>query len=351
MPGISPQRTAKVLGPQARPARKVAVGTAVAIVNYNGGANLRACLRAICAQSVAPERILVFDNASQDGSCDGIARRFPNVEVRHFPRNRGFAAACNAAMRESHGCRWVAVLNSDAIPARRWLARLTAAAERLPRCAAVSSQMLSANDPSRLDGAGDVYHVSGAAWRAGHGQLAVNYPRAAQTRPREVFSACAAAALYRRDAVLDVGGFDESFFCYFEDVDLSYRLRLHGHRVWHVPRAVVRHVGSASTGVRSDFAVYHGHRNLVWTFFRNTPAKLFWRCLPQHLAWNLATILWFALQGRATVIVRSKWDAVRGLPRILCERGRLQQDVKTTPKRLRRLMAAGWMRPYFGRRL
>jgi GT2 family glycosyltransferase len=139
-------------------------------------------------------------------------------------------------------------------------------------------------------------------------------------RPREVFSACAAAALYRRDAVLAAGGFDESFFCYFEDVDLGYRLRLAGHRVWHVPRAHARHIGGASTRPGSDFALYHGHRNLVWSYFRNTPRSLLWRTLPQHLLWNLATVLWFAFRGRGLVMLRSKRDALLGLPRVLRER-------------------------------
>lgn len=333
----------------ASPRRRVAVGTAVAIVNYNGGKRLEECVAAVCGQSVAPERILVYDNASDDGSCAGLAARYPQIELRRFPTNRGFAAACNAALREAAGCRWVAVLNSDATPARHWLARLTAAAEALPGAAALASQLLRANDPTRLDGAGDVYHVSGAAWRSGHGKPAATHPTASDQAPREVFSACAAAALFRRDAVLDVGGFDESFFCYFEDVDLSYRLRLRGHRIWHVPRAVARHVGGASSGPQSDFALYHGHRNLVWTYFRNTPSRLFWRHLTQHLAWNLATTLWFTLQGRGSVILRGKWDALRGLPRILRERQAIHQHAVVSAEQLRRTMATGWLKPYIGR--
>ncbi|MDZ4781675.1 MAG: glycosyltransferase family 2 protein [Planctomycetia bacterium] len=330
--------------------RKVAHGVAIAIVNYNGGPRLRECLRAVCRQSVAPERILLYDNASQDDSCDGIRERFPSVEVRRFAQNRGFAAACNAALREADDCRWVAVLNSDALPGRHWLARMLSAAESLPDCAALSSQLISARDTGRLDGAGDVYHVCGAAWRAGHGQIAAEHSLGEARGPREVFSACAAAALYRRDAVLEAGGFDESFFCYFEDVDLSYRLRLGGHRIWHVPRAVARHVGGASSGPRSDFAIYHGHRNLVWTFFRNTPARLLWRHLPQHLAWNLATVLWFALRGRGRVILHSKRDALRGLPRILRERASLQRNAAVAVESLLKVMEHGWLKPYFRRR-
>lgn len=326
-----------------RRARQVAVGVAVAVVNYNGGATLARCLRAVCRQSVVPERILVYDNASDDRSCDDLERRFPRVDVWRLGVNLGFAAAANRAFREARDCRWVAILNADAIPARRWLERAWRAAEELPGCAAISSQLISAQNPSVLDGAGDVYHACGAAWRSGHGEPVASHPTARDRRPREVFSACAAAALYRRRAVLEVGGFEESFFCYFEDVDLGYRLRLAGYRAWHVPRAKVRHVGGGSTKPGSDFAVYHGHRNLVWSFFRNTPSRELWRRLPQHLMWNVATIVWFAVQGRGRVILRSKWDAVRRLPEVWRERSRqCGADVDAH-------IARGWLRAYLHR--
>ena len=142
----------------------------------------------------------------------------------------------------------------------------------LPDVAAFASQMRLDATPDRLDGAGDSYHVSGRAWRNGHNAPAADWPAG----EHEVFAPCAAAALYRRAAFEEVGGFDESYFCYFEDVDLGFRLRLHGYRSLYVPSSVVRHVSSALSGYRSDFAVYHGERNSVWTFVKNMPAPLFW---------------------------------------------------------------------------
>lgn len=322
----------------------------LAVVNFNGGETLHSCLKAVVRQSLLPERILLIDNASTDNSCWEIEREFPQVEVLRLDTNRGFAAAANLAIQEAVGCSWVALLNADAMPSRRWLERMLRAGKRLPRAASLSSQLLMARDPQRLDGAGDVYHVCGAAWRSGHGRIAAEHAAASDALPREVFSACAAAAVYRRDAVLDVGGFDESFFCYFEDVDLGYRLRLAGYQAWHVPHARVRHVGSGSTGVRSDFAVYHGHRNLVWSFVRNTPPALFWRHLPQHILWNLATVLWFTLLGRGRLILRSKWHALLDLPRIWRERRRLQAKRNVAAARLPKAMASGLLTPYIGRR-
>jgi GT2 family glycosyltransferase len=83
--------------------------------------------------------------------------------------------------------------------------------------------------------------------------------------------------LYRRSALIELGGFDEDYFCYVEDVDLGFRLRLAGHQCLYIPSSIVHHVGSGSTGGKnSDFAVYHGHRNLVWTYVKDMPGFLFW---------------------------------------------------------------------------
>jgi GT2 family glycosyltransferase len=121
-----------------------------------------------------------------------------------------------------------------------------------------------------------------------------------------------------------MGGFDEDYFCYHEDVDLSFRLRLQGHRCLYVPEARVEHLGSASSERESDFVVYHGHRNLVWTFFKNMPPTLLIRYLPAHLLLNLVTLLWFTSSGRGRVLIRSKRDALLGLSRTLEKRKAIQ---------------------------
>jgi GT2 family glycosyltransferase len=226
-------------------------------------------------------------------------------------RNLGFAAANNLAV-QACGTEFIALLNPDAFPEPGWLAALVDAARSHPRAAAFGSLQLLDGADGLIDGIGDVYHVSGLSWRAGHGR-----PRTpAADEDHEIFSACAAAALYRRDAFLAAGGFDEDFFCYFEDVDLGFRLRLAGYGARYVSNAVVSHVGGGSQGGdRNDFAGFHGHRNLVWCFVKNMPPPLLWACLPAHLLQSIVILAVSVTRGEFRGIVKAKWHALIGLPK------------------------------------
>ena len=299
---------------------------AVVVVNLNGAAVLDRCLAALRRQMVRPAQVIVVDNASTDGSADGLESRHPGVEVVRLAGNVGFAAANNLAVARAADCDWVALLNPDAFPEPAWLERLLAAAETHPEFSFFGSRLLRADDPETLDGTGDVLHVGGMAWRRDHGASAAGTRVAAE----EIFSPCAAAALYRRDAWKEAGGLDERYFCYFEDTDLSFRLRLAGHRCLYVPDAVVHHVGSAIAGAESDFTVYHSYRNLIWTYIKNMPWPLFWLYLPQHLLVNALLLGAFALRGRAGVILRAQAAALRELPRVLAARQAIQAS-RTVP--------------------
>jgi GT2 family glycosyltransferase len=233
------------------------------------------------------------------------------------------------------------LLNPDAFPEPTWLEHLVAAANANPKFAAFGSRQLVLERPERLDGIGDAYHLSGLVWRERHGAM----QEARDMLECEVFSPCAAAALYRRAALVLAGGFDEDYFCYVEDVDLGFRLRLAGHRAMYVPEAVVLHQGSATTGgQRSDFSVYHGHRNLVWTFVKNMPSVLFWSLLPVHLALNLFSLVFFGLRGQWQVIFRAKRDALRGLPRMWAKRRAVQRKRVASVGDVWRVLAKGFRR-------
>jgi len=318
---------------------------AVLIVNWNGGALLSRCLQSLGGQRRRPERVVIIDNASTDDSLEQAAPWLSMAQVIRLRENAGFAKANNIAAVAAGDVDAFALLNPDAFAEPEWLETLASAAERLPDASAFACQIRLDAAPELLDGAGDTYHVSGRAWRNAHGQPL----SAGSARETEVFAPCAAAALYRRRAFKEVGGFDERFFCYFEDVDLGFRLRLRGHRCVYVPGAVVRHVSSALSGYRSDFAVYHGERNAVWTFVKNMPGPLFWLYLPQHLALNLATLLFYPWRGQGGAVWRAKRDAVLGLRDVFRQRRSVQLDRQANWRALRRAMAHGLAAPYLGR--
>jgi GT2 family glycosyltransferase len=175
------------------------------------------------------------------------------------------------------------------------------------------------------------------------------YPGEVGSNPDPVFSPCAAAALYRLQSVRAVGGFDEAYFCYHEDVDLVFRLRLAGARCHYVESSVVHHVGSGLTGRDSDFSVYHGHRNLVWTYVKNMPGMLVFWYLPQHLLLNLVTVIHYTLRGRGRVIFRSKWHALSGLGYALRQRAEIQSARTVESSEILSAMTRGLLRPYLSR--
>jgi GT2 family glycosyltransferase len=134
-----------------------------------------------------------------------------------------------------------------------------------------------------------------------------------------------------RALFMDLGGFDERFFCYCEDVDLGYRLRLRGEPVLLAPHAVVRHEGSVTTGGRrSDFSLYHGARNRLWLYVKDTPPLLFWLTLPFHFIATLGAWLRATIQGHGEPVERGLEDAVKGLPEIWRSRQELQATRKAS---------------------
>jgi GT2 family glycosyltransferase len=239
--------------------------------------HLQRCIDALEAQTFTDWEAVVWDNASSDDAI-GRLRAGSRVQTVAHDDNLGFAAGNNRAAERSRS-EFVAFLNPDAFAEPDWLARLVAAADQYG-AEAIASLQLDDADPTILDGAGDCMSIAGFPWRGGYGHPVSSAP----TEPCEVFSACGAAALYRRDAFEALGGFEERFFCYCEDVDLGFRLRLTGGRCVLEPAAVVRHVGGASSGGKgSDFAEYHGTRNRLWTFARNMPPWLMPVALPAHI--------------------------------------------------------------------
>lgn len=240
----------------------MAAKVTVIIVNDNSGPRLQRAMACLAAQAFTDFDVVILDNASIDGTLDGVKTGALRVQTIRNGANLGFAAANNQAAKIAKG-DWLALLNPDAYPEPDWLEHLIAAARRYPDAEAFGSTQINADDAARLDGAG--YHVFDLPYRGHFG-----WPVSTLPVEGECFAPCAAAALYRHAAVEALGGFDESFFCFGEDVDLGFCLRLAGGRAVQVAGARVHHEGSGVAGRRSNFTLYHGHRNRVWTFVKKT---------------------------------------------------------------------------------
>ena len=286
----------------------------VAVVAYEAGDFLQPCLDALAAQTFGDFACVVADNASTDGSTARLTLPDSRFALRAMGANLGFAAA-NNRVAEASSAEFLACLNPDALADPAWLEHLVAAADAHPEAASVGSTQLRLEAPDTLDGLGDCWHLAGVAWRGDYGRPAAGAPG-----DGEVLGPCAAAALYRRAPFLALGGFDERFFCYCEDVDMALRLQRAGWRSQRASAAVVRHAGSAITGRRSDFTLYHGHRNRIWCWIKNTPGAGFWPLLPLHLAFDLAFLAAHAMRGAAAPVLRAYRDALKGAGPFLAER-------------------------------
>src|SRR5918995_2311755 len=260
---------------------------AVVIPNFNGARWPPGVVGGVAGQTAPPAEVLVVDDGSTDGSRALLAERFPHVRVLALGVNGGFARAANAGIA-AVSAEAVALVNTDVVLAPDWLEHAAAALAAAPRAAAVAAKLVDLADPTLLYDAGDVLRRDGVCEQRGRFER----DGGRYDAPGEVFAACAGAALYRRAAVLEAGGFDERFGTYLEDVDLGLRLRLAAWCCRWEPRAVARHAGGGSSG-----GLRHGpgawvERNTLLLVARSFPARWLPLVLYRQLGWA-----WHAARG------------------------------------------------------
>lgn len=223
------------------------VRASIVIVNYNGGAGLIRCLDSVVGSLPADAEVILVDNASSDGSAEEAAVRFRCPTLLRSPTNRGFGAASNLGAARARG-RYLVFLNPDTLVEPGWLEELVATVEDHPGFRLVTAQIVQVHRPDRVSACGNAVHISGLTLSRGKGA-----PREEFRQVEEVDAVSGAAFAIRRDLFDALGGFDEDFFLYVEDTDLSWRARLLGARCLYEPKSVVFH----------DYA------------FRLTPLKIF----------------------------------------------------------------------------
>ncbi|HXH88705.1 MAG TPA: glycosyltransferase [Gaiellaceae bacterium] len=264
---------------------------------------LARCLSSLRRLRQADVELVVVDDGSRE-----IPQPGADATLVTLSRPRGFAGAANAGAAAAHG-EYVAFVNSDVEVEEQWLHELVAALERHGRAAAVTGKLLRADDRRVLDGAGDAMTLALKAYRRGQGER----DSGQYEREEEVFSAAGTASLWRRDVFHSLGGFDESFGSYYEDVDLGFRARLAGFECWYTPRAVAYHVGGASGGdARRDLDAMYAVRNRWATVIKSAPAGWLLAAAPVLAVGEIASLA----RALATQDLRRSMRAYRVLFRM-----------------------------------
>lgn len=320
----------------------------IVIPNWNGAALLPDCFAALAAQTLRGAEIVLVDNGSTDDSlarAAALAGQFGLALVPvPLPENRGFAAATNAGLARA-AAPYVFCLNNDAAPAPDCLEALVGALEGAPPGFGFCAPRLVLWDaPERIDTAGHGFTIAGAGF-ARHRWAPASGDALA---PGEVFGACAAAALYRREVLLARGGFDEDFFCYYEDLDLDARLQLAGQRCLYVPQAVVRHrISATAGGSRSAFIVEYSSRNQEWLYLKVMPGPLFWLCLPVHLCYGFLRGAAYLVKGQGGAYLRGKLRALWGWRAMWRKRCAIQAERALSSAAFLQQLDRRWLRRHF----
>jgi GT2 family glycosyltransferase len=325
----------------------------VVVVNWNRRDLLRACLRSLAAQRTSqPLDVVVVDNGSDDGSPEMVLAEFsgdPAVRVQLVRNldNVGFCAANNQGFAASDS-EFVALLNNDAEADSGWLEELATAFVDRPDVGMAASKILVHEDPRRIDKAGHLIYLDGQNRGRGTGEI----DQGQYDRVEEVLWPDGCAAMYRREMLDRIGGFDEDFFAYADDAELGLRARIAGWSCLYVPTAVVRHHRGSTLGVRSARRLVLIERNRVLLAAKLFPWSLLWLNGAYYTA-RIVAGTWWALRGKGeaghfpgisgkltvvTALIRGDWQALKLLPRMLKKRRQLKRIRKLSPRQLRRLL-------------
>lgn len=306
------------------------IRSTVIIPNYNGIRYIEDCLSSLAGE---PARVILVDNGSTDGSRELVEKKFPQTEIIALEQNQGFCQAVNLGV-EASKTTYVILLNNDTRVEKGFVRALENALDRDKKACSGSAQMVNLRQPTQIDDAGDYYCALGWAFAAGKDR-----PREKYQTPREIFSACGGACIYRREVFLQIGMLDENHFAYLEDVDLGYRARLFGYRSLYVPEAVVYHAGSASSGSRYNaFKAEYTARNSVYLVYKNMPPIQLLLNLPLLLPGFLVKTLFYLKKGMG-----QSW--LRGLGkgfRLCCSKEGRRRRVRFVPARFRVYCKIQW---------
>jgi GT2 family glycosyltransferase len=256
------------------------VRCSVVIVTYNNHHEIEACLHSALRSLGPQDELIVVDNASSDGTAELISAAFPQITLVRAGNNLGFGGANNLGVRHARG-EYLAFLNPDTTVESGWLNALLDVLQAEPQVGMVTSRILLMNDPERVNTCGNDVHISGLTLCRGLGR-----PRHEYDTLAEVAAVSGAAFAMRRALFETLGGFDESYFLYLEDTDLSLRARLAGWRILYAPDSIVYHDYRLTFGPHKT---YYEERNRYWMLLKLLRARTLLALLPALLLAEVVT--------------------------------------------------------------
>lgn len=294
---------------------------AIVIPNWNGEEYLSACLESLSAQTI-PANILVVDNGSVDGSLAIIKENYPAVEVVALPRNYGFAGGVNRGIARAleQGAEYVALFNNDAVAYKDWLEHLVKVLDRNDDVGVATGKLLNAKGDS-LDSTGEQYSSWGLPFARGRGEPANDK----YDEDVYVFGATGGASLYRAKMLRQIGLFDEDFFAYYEDVDLSFRAQLAGWKILYVPGAAAYHNIGGTSGRIKGFTTYHSLKNLPLLLWKNVPWALMPIIWPRLVLVYILFLLSALARGQIWPVIKGFVMGIILLPKKLIQRRGIQK--------------------------
>ena len=282
----------------------------VVIPNYNGKQFLDDCLKSLKKQSYQEFKVIIVDNGSSDGSQEYIKKKYPQVELIELSENTGFANAANVGIKAADS-EYVFLLNNDTMCDENALENLVRVMENKKKRFSAQAKMLKMKDPHDIDDCGDLYCALGWAFTPGKDKDNRQF-----SRRESVTSACAGAAMYRKEDFEKVGYFDEEHFCYLEDVDLGYRARLKGYANVMEPTAIVYHVGSGSSGSRyNEFKVELTAGNNIYLIYKNMPAFQIVINFPLIMLGIIIKHAFYVRHGLGKAHIAGLWQGMRKIAR------------------------------------
>jgi GT2 family glycosyltransferase len=296
----------------------------ILVLNYNGKHLLKQCLESIFEQSFTDYELVVVDNNSNDGSTEYIEENFPNITLVKNLENFGFAGGNNRGIKACTG-EWIFFLNNDTFLEKNCLEFLAKHIENKKTEQLVFMPlMLKADFPELVDSAGDMLYPWGYAYR--YDAVPANKPEFSE--PKEIALACCGAAVFNRDLIERLNGFDEDFFLYYEDVDLSLRVRHLGAKIWLVPQAKVFHKGSATVGKKTPHRLYYIERNRFFAKLKNFPLSTLIKYAPISFACSSCSLILWTIRGFLGIWIKSRFDMLRGIPKMLKKRKKIFAESK-----------------------